>query len=302
MQGIRAHGRTAVDIDDRRLVGFCARCARSVAGRVAEKVIASQYINADDTGLPVLERDHPNGVKRGHLWAYSGAGLVAFHYTPNWKADGPAEFLDGFRGHLQGDGYAGYEKALRDAMDGDTEIVPAERRLGCGMHIRRKFEEAAKLGDVRAAVAINFFKAIYNLEREYKEHKLSSEDRLAQRTLRSVPLVDELYQWIRDVKPQAIPKTPLYDAARYAEKQEAAWRRCFSDGQFEIDNGEAERRLRWVALGRKNFLFAGSDAGAESACVCAMHASALSVARARQASGVVGRADTVQQPGADGAS
>lgn len=238
-----------------------------VAGRVAEKVIASEYINADDTGLPVLERDHPNGVKRGHLWAYSGARLVAFHYTPNWKADGPAEFLEGFRGHLQGDGYAGYEKALRDAMDGDTEIVPAERRLGCGMHIRRKFEEAAKLGDVRAAVAVNFFKAIYNLEREYKEHKLSSEDRLVQRTLRSVPLVDELYQWIRDVKPQTIPKTPLYDAVRYAEKQEAAWRRCFSDGQFEIDNGEAERRLRWVALGRKNFLFAGSDAGAERLAV-----------------------------------
>jgi transposase len=234
-----------------------------LAYRIGKVVVGSDYVNADDTGLPVLDRDHPNGVKRGHLWAYTGAGLVAFHYTPDWKAEGPTAFLRGFRGHLQGDGYAGYEKALRGIMQGESSVVPAERRLGCGMHIRRKFEEAAKLGDLRAAVAINFFKGIYNLEREYKERKLTAAERLAERTSRSIPLVDELYQWIGDIKPQAIPSTPLYDAVRYAEKQEMAWRRCFSDGQFEIDNGEAERRLRWVALGRKNYLFAGSDAGAE---------------------------------------
>lgn len=238
-----------------------------VARRAAEVVVASVYVNADDTGLPVLEKDHPNGVKRGHMWAYSGAGLVAFHYTPDWKADGPISFLQGFRGHLQGDGYAGYEKALRGVMENDASVVSEERRLGCGMHIRRKFEEAAKLGDIRGAVAINFFKAIYGLEREYKDRKLSAEERLAERTSRSLPIVDELYQWIHGIKPQAIPKTPLYEAVRYAEKQEAAWRRCFSNGQFEIDNGEAERRLRWVALGRKNFLFAGSDAGAERLAV-----------------------------------
>lgn len=97
-------------------------------------------------------------------------------------------FLRNFRGHLQGDGYAGYEKALRDVMQSDESVVPEERRLACGMHIRRKFEEAAKLGDVRAAVAINYFKAIYKLEKEYKEHKLSADDRLVQRANRSVPL------------------------------------------------------------------------------------------------------------------
>ena len=238
-----------------------------VVFRAKEKVVASGYINADDTGLPVLDKDHPNGVKRGHMWSYSGAGLVVFNYTPDWKAEGPMGFLRGFRGHLQGDGYAGYEKALRDIMQNDESIVPEERRLACGMHIRRKFEESAKLGDVRAAVAINFFKAIYRLEREYKDHKLAMDDRLVQRANRSLPLVNELYKWIRDIEPEAIPKTPLYEAIRYAKKQEDAWRRCFSDGKFEIDNGEAERRLRWVAIGRKNFLFAGSDTGAERLAV-----------------------------------
>lgn len=234
-----------------------------IARRIKEKVIDSGYVNADDTGLPVLDNDHPNGVKRGHLWAYAGGGLVAFHYTPDWKAEGPMAFLRNFRGHLQGDGYAGYEKALRDVMQNEESVVPEERRLGCGMHIRRKFEEAAKLGDVRAAVAINYFKAIYKFEKGYKEQGLSADDRLEQRKGVSLPLVDELYQWIRDIEPQAIPKTPLYAAIRYAKNQEDAWRRCFSDGKFEIDNGEAERRLRWVAIGRKNFLFAGSDTGAE---------------------------------------
>lgn len=232
--------------------GFALDVLAPLAFRVKQKVIDSGYVNADDTGLPVLDKDHPNGVKRGHMWTYCGGGLVAFHYTPDWKAEGPMAFLRDFRGHLQGDGYAGYEKALNDVMRGDESVVPQERRLGCGMHIRRKFEEATKLGDLRAAVAINFFKAIYKLEKEYKEQHLSHDDRLVQRVNLSLPLVDKLYEWIRDIAPEAIPKTPLYIAIRYAKNQEDAWRRCFSDGKFEIDNGEAERRLRWVAIGRKN--------------------------------------------------
>jgi transposase len=237
--------------------------------RIAKTVLSSGYVRCDDTGLRVLDRDHPQGVKKGHVWAYVGDGLVVFHYTPNWSADGPAAFLKGFRGHLQGDGYAGYDKILAGQVhQGDDEIVAAplvstERRLGCGMHIRRKFEEASKLGDARGAVALALIRRIYELERDYKDRGLSAEERLAERTARSVPIVGELYRWIHDIHPQQIPSMPLYKATRYAIKHEAAWRRCFSDGRFEIDNGEVERRLRWVALGRKNFLFAGSDRGAE---------------------------------------
>jgi transposase len=237
--------------------------------RIPEKVLESFYVRADDTGLRVLDRDHPRGVKRGHVWAYVGGGLVAFHYTPDWKAEGPAAFLRGFRGYLQGDGYAGFDKALRMQVqedDGDAEGVPlvaTERRLGCGMHIRRKFEDAAKNGDARGAVALALMKGIYRLEGEYKDRGLAAEDRYAQRLERSVQLVNELYGWVKDIHPRLIPKTPLYRATKYAIKHEAAWRRCFTDGRFEIDNGEVERRLRWVALGRKNYLFAGSDKGAE---------------------------------------
>ena len=239
-----------------------------IGHRVKSRVLASMYVRCDDTGLRVLDRDHPQGVKKGHIWAYVGGALVACNYTPNWKAEGPGEFLKGFRGFLQGDGYAGFDKALQmhadrdDAVQG-ASLVPSERRLGCGMHIRRKFEEAVNSGEKRAAVALALMKGIYRLEGEYKDRGLSPEERLTERTARSMPLVDELYRWVHDVHGALVPKTLLYKATLYAINQEAAFRRCFTDGRFEIDNGEVERRLRWVALGRKNYLFAGSDKGAE---------------------------------------
>lgn len=233
-----------------------------VAERINERVLSSSYVRADDTGMRVLDRDHPNGVKRGHIWAFVGADLVTFLYAPDWKAKHPAALLQGFTGHLQGDGYAGYAAMLRGDSP-DELIVPEDHRLGCGMHIRAKFEKAAKAGDARAAVALAYFKAIYRIEATCKEEQLSGGARLARRQELSLPIVNDLFRWIHDLHPRLIPGTPLYVATQYATHQEAAWRLCFTDGRFEIDNGEVERQLRRVALGRKNYLFAGSDKGAE---------------------------------------
>lgn len=233
-----------------------------VARRIGGRVFGADYVRADDTGLRVLDRDHPNGVKLGHMWAFVGDGLVTFHYAPNWKADHPAALLASFTGYLQGDGYAGYGAMLR-GDETDEPLVPDERRLGCGMHIRAKFEKAAKTGDARAVVALAYFKAIYRIEEACKSEGLGPDERKARRTEQSLRHVDELYRWIQEIHPRLVPKTPLYVATHYAIGQEAAWRRCFGDGRFEIDNGEVERQLRRVALGRKNYLFAGSETGAE---------------------------------------
>ncbi|HVR02119.1 MAG TPA: IS66 family transposase [Polyangia bacterium] len=240
-----------------------------VAARIFARNVASFYMHTDDTGLRVLDRDHPNGVKRGHVWVFvghseQGAKLVAFRYTPDWKAERPATLLAGFVGYLQGDGYAGY-----DAMEDEhgEPLVPEDRRLGCGMHIRSKFEKAAKGGDARAALALAYFKTIYRVEATCKDDALSPEDRRRRRQEQSLPAVDDLYRWIHDLHPRLVPKTPLYVATQYAINQEAAWRRCFTDGRFEIDNGEAERNLRRIAIGRKNYLFAGSEQGAERLAV-----------------------------------
>jgi transposase len=247
-----------------------------VAERITERVLGTCYVRADDTGLRVLDRAHAEGVKRGHLWAFVGADLVTFLYAPDWKAKHPAALLQDFSGYLQGDGYAGYGAMLRDNTG--EAIVPEERRLGCGMHIRSKFEKAAKAGDARAAVALAFFKPIYRIEATCKEDGLTPDARHARRQELSVPIVDELYRWIHDLHPRAVPNSPIYKAIVYAVNQEEAWRRCFSDGRFEIDNGEAERQLRRVAIGRKNYLFAGSDKGAQRLAIgytvfgaCRMH-------------------------------
>lgn len=240
-----------------------------IADRIRERVFGSSYVRADDTGMRVLDRDHPKGIKLGHIWAFVGTEwrgeerneLIAFDYAPNWKSDHPAKRLQGFRGDLQGDGYAGYGAMLRDGTE--EPLVPEERRLGCGMHIRAKFEKAAKGNDARAAVALAYFKAIYRVEASCKAEGLSPEARKARRDEQSMPQVDELYRWIHEIHPRLLPNTPLFVATQYAIHQEAAWRRCFADGRFEIDNGEVERRIRKVALGRKNYLFAGSDKGAE---------------------------------------
>jgi len=248
-----------------------------VAKHIMVHAVRSGYLRGDDTGLKVLDRDHPEGVKRGHIWAFVGGGLVAFHYAPDWKAVHPAGFLRDFDGYLQGDGYAGYAAMLRDDQTGEP-VVPRERRLGCGMHIRSKFESAAKTGDARGAVAIRYFQKIYRVEASCKNEGLSAEQRKARRDELSLPVVDELYDWTRELHPRLVPKSPLFVATQYAINQEDAWRRCFTDGGFAIDNGEVERQLRRVAMGRKNYLFAGSDKGAERLAVaytvfgsCHMH-------------------------------
>lgn len=256
---------------------FAIDALAPVATRILERVLSSSYVRADDTGMRVLDGEHANGVKLGHIWGFVGADLVAFSYAPNWKADHPAALLQGFEGYLQGDGYAGYAAMLRDDDSGEP-IVPDERRLGCAMHIRAKFEKAARANDPRGAVALAYFKAIYRIESDCKSEGLAPEARKARRDECSLPLVDKMYTWIHDQHARLVPGTLLFLATQYAINQEEVWRRCFTDGRFEIDNGEVERQIRPVALGRKNYLFAGSDKGAERLAIaytlfgsCRMH-------------------------------
>jgi len=246
--------------------GFGCDVMKPIADRESELMVASDYVLGDDTGIKVLDRDHVNGVKRGHMWAFVSGNMVVFRYAPDWTSEHPSEFLRGFLGHLQGDGYAGFDKVL-EPPEGGPPNVGEERRLGCGMHIRRKFEEAAKLGDARGAIALSFFSKLYRIEAECKKEGLVPEARLARRQAESILIVDDLYRWIMGLHPTVVPGTPIYKAVGYAINQEAYWRRCFSNGRFEIDNGEVERQLRRVALGRKNYLFAGSDAGAKRLAV-----------------------------------
>lgn len=240
---------------------FACDVLEPISGAIRHRVLGSRVLGADDTGLRVLDRDHPKGVKLGHMWGYAGdQGLVYFDYTPTWEAKGPLTVLEHFEGYLQGDGYAGFKSSL--ARERGQPIIPEHRRLGCGMHIRRKFEQAADGGDARAAIALAYFRKLYDVERSCKKEGLAPAARKARRDELSLPVLDELYAWIHQLHADLVPGDKLHAATRYAVNQELPFRRCFEDGHFEIDNGEVERQLRRVALGRKNYLFAGSDAGA----------------------------------------
>lgn len=249
---------------------FAADALEPLARRLRTLVLEAAVLGADDTGLPVQEKnDARRKTRRGHLWAYVGyrddGRLVVFDYTPTWAATGPRQFLQGYRGVLQGDGYAGFRQAL--TRERGDPVVSEESRLACGMHIRRKFEAASEAGDARGAVALAYFRKLYDVERQCKQEGLSPDERHARRQEQSLPVLDELYRWVHQVHPQVIPGDRLHEATRYALQEEQRFRRCFSDGRFELDNGEVERQLRRVAIGRKNYLFAGSDRAAHRLAV-----------------------------------
>jgi hypothetical protein len=173
-----------------------------------------------------------------------------------------AQLLLGYGGYVQGDGYAGYSTSMGTPEE-EVVLVAPERRLGCGMHIRRKWEVAFETGDARGAVGLAYFRRLYKLEEQYKQQGLDPHERGVQRKELSLPVVQELYRRVDEVRPGVVPGTPIHKAITYATNQRPYFERCFEDGRFEIDNGAVERELRRIRIGEKNYLFAGSDAGAK---------------------------------------
>jgi transposase len=234
------------------------------------EVLRKFYIQADDTSLKVQEPKNRPAIKRGHLWCLVGYDddrqrTIVFRYAPDWSAAEAKIIFNRFQGTLQGDGYGGFDHMGQPPDTGGAPPIPDDRRLGCGMHVRRKFEAAWKAKDARGAVALIFFRKLYAIEGEIADADV--DERLRARQERSLPIVDDLYQWIGKTGPTLVPGTLLAKAITYAKNQERRWRRCFDDGRYFIDNGEPERQIRFVATGRKNFLFAGSDAGARRLAV-----------------------------------
>jgi transposase len=232
-----------------------------LARRIQERVFAHDIVSTDDTGLRVLDPQHPKGSKRGFLWPYvAGHRWAYFAYTPSRAGAGPQAELADYAGYVQVDGYAGYDALFRG--EGCPRI-----EVGCFMHARRYFVKAVDAGDLRALPAVAQIRALYAVEREAKDQGLDAPGRRALRAEQASPLLDELADWLEAMAPRATPKSPLGKAIGYAQKRWSALTRYLDDGRLEIDNGEVERLIRLVALGRKNYLFAGSDAGAERAAV-----------------------------------
>jgi transposase len=212
------------------------------------------WVGVDDTGLDVLDPGRKGGKYRGHLWCFrASSGLVAYQFTETWRADEVAEWfaLLGDNTYVQVDDYKGYSTEVNGRI-----VVPPDRRLGCMMHVRRRFFEALKLGDKRAAKPVEWIKALYKVEESARGRP--PDERLELRQKHSLPALNDFDAWV-DERYSTLGKTgKLAEAVRYAKQQRVYVRRCFSDGRFEIDNGATEREIREPAIGRKNFLFTGS--------------------------------------------
>lgn len=236
-----------------------ADALRPLAQLIERNALASHLLQGDDTGIRVLDRDHPNGAKRGHMWLYLGDGRwAAFRYTPTWSGKGPQLFLATRKGWLQVDGYKGFEKLF-------TAEAATAIEVGCWSHARRGFVDCLEAGDLRAAYAVDLIGKLFAIERQADADDATPEERQRRRRAQSEPVLNKLGQWMAETYNHEPPKSPLAKAIYYSVSRWTALSRFLEDPALPLHNNACERGLRTIAVGRKNYLFAGSDAGAERA-------------------------------------
>jgi transposase len=260
------YAREGVDLDRSTLagwVGATSELLKPLVEAVREHVMAASKLHADDTPVPVLAPGNGK-TKTGRLWTYvrddrnSGdttAPAVWFAYSPDRKGERPKLHLKTYRGALQADAYSGFQHLY----EGGTIY-----EVACWAHARRKFHDIhIAHASPTTSEAIERIAALYAIEAEIRGS--TAEIRQATRQARSQPLLDELRTWLEATLGKLSKKSDTAAAIRYALSRWRALTRYVDDGKLEIDNNAAERALRVVALGRKNFLFAGSDSGGERA-------------------------------------
>ncbi len=251
------YARHGMDLSRSTLCGWLAEAAEVLTPlytRLKARVLAAPVVHTDDTPIPVQDatRDH---CRTGRIWAYVSTGGVVYDATPDRCRDGPLAFLKTFRGYLQCDAYAGYDEFFRSSCGSVVEV-------GCWAHARRKFVEAEATSPALAHEAVARIKALYTVEHEAKDLDASARAVLRQQNAR--PLLDALKDWLDRAHAQVVPKTPIADAIHYARNQWTALTVYTTDGHLAIDNNAAERAIKPFALGRKNWLFFGSDRGGQT--------------------------------------
>lgn len=218
-----------------------------------DEVASAPHVHADETPLPVLAK---GGCDRGYVWTFVSDDTVAFTLSASRSGETPVRILGGTEGSLQADAYSGY----------NAVTSPEGRvRAGCWAHVRREFFRALDTAPADAGEAMDRIALLYDVEHRAAEKGIvGTPAHLALRRAESAPRVDAFFAWLVERAPHHPPKSPMGKAVRYAQKQETALRLFLLDPRIGLDNNVAERALKPVALGRKNFLFAGHDEGAEN--------------------------------------
>lgn len=220
------------------------------------EVLQSEYLHADETPIKVIDKNKKGETHRGFYWVYQNSidKIVFFDYQEGRGREGPMEILENFKGYLQTDGYAAYD--IFDKRPGITLIH-------CMAHARRMFNEALDNDYERASYALNEIQKLYTIERISKEGGLSYEELKVIRCEKSAPILKGLWLWMQQQYVHVLPKSAIGKALAYSIERWHKLSIYITDGRLNIDNNPVENSIRPVALGRKNYMFAGSHEAAK---------------------------------------
>lgn len=244
--------------------GQCSGLLNLIVSEIKKEVFSSTHIHGDDTSVKVLAPGNGK-TKTARLWVYTRNGnnhdsnippAICYFYSSNRKGENPRKHLEGYSGTFHADAYLGYDELYQNG-----DITEA----ACWAHTRRKFYEVTVASD-KASIAIEIIiriGSLYEIEEEIRGYPPN--ERLKNRQQRSKSLIDDLFKRLNSLKNKLPAKSPTNKAINYALNHQEALKRFLDDGKIEIDNNIAENAMRPIALGRKNWLFAGSDNGGEIA-------------------------------------
>jgi transposase len=268
--------RSGVEVAPSTLGGWLAAAADLLGPLyllMKQRLLGARVIHGDDTPVK-LRVAGAKKTSKAHLWTYIGDAdypSVVFHFTADYTAVGPSEFLKGYTGYFQADALAQYA-----GLYGEVKA----KHVCCMAHARRKFVAAADGGDQRANEALEAIRRLYAIERDLlpllppaddplgqEQRRHREEQRRDRRQKQAEPILTELKKWLDETKPKALPKTPLGQAIGYALNNWETLQRYLEQGYLAIDNNLSERTLRAVALGRNNWGVIGSAAGGKTAAV-----------------------------------
>jgi transposase len=228
--------------------------------QLRKEVLAQAYLQVDESPIPVQDGHNEKGIRTGYHWVYHAPLIkaVLFDYCPGRSEKFPIEVLKDFQGTLQTDGYVGYDKLAQK-----EHITP----LACMAHARRKFEQALTNDKARAQYALQRIGELYSIERQCDEREDPPDVRHGHRQKEAVPILEAFDQWLKQEINIVAPKSPMGKALAYTI---GLWPRLaayVNDGRYLIDNNRIENTIRPMAIGRKNYLFAGSDRAAHHAAI-----------------------------------
>jgi transposase len=247
------------------VIGVAAELT-DVYNLMKDEVLKSNYVQADETTVKVIEHNGNESKAKKYMWLYKTGSsrnpIILYDYQKTRSSSCPKEFLKGFSGFLQTDGYQGYNK------------VENVKRVYCLAHIRRKFHEIVNnlsdeaLKNSRAIIGFNYCEQIYKLEKDIREQYGNDDDyyqkRYEIRLEKLSPILEAFEKYINIEIKDALPRSPLGKALEYAQKTVPTMKNILEDGSLEIDNNAAERSIKPFVIGRKNWLFANTAKGARA--------------------------------------